>query len=89
MLSLAEKGYKELKVASDQIEAPTYTYNLARLLVDMIETENIRPLSCDERRRSISLGPFLRKKFRRAGKDVKGESRDDGGIRYFKSKKAV
>ena len=38
MLRLAET-HKELRVVSDQIGTPTYTYDLARLLVDMIETE--------------------------------------------------
>jgi dTDP-4-dehydrorhamnose reductase len=39
MLMLADKGYKELKVVDDQIGTPTYTFDLARLLVDMIQTE--------------------------------------------------
>ena len=30
---------KQLKVVSDQIGTPTYTYDLARLLVDMIQTD--------------------------------------------------
>ena len=33
MLKLADKGYKELRVVDDQIGTPTYTYDLARLLV--------------------------------------------------------
>ena len=39
MLKLADSGKKELNVVSDQIGSPTYTYDLAKLLVDMIETE--------------------------------------------------
>lgn len=33
------KKYDTVRVVSDQIGTPTYTYDLARLLVDMIETE--------------------------------------------------
>lgn len=38
MLNLSNK-YNELRVVDDQIGTPTYTYDLARLLVDMIETD--------------------------------------------------
>lgn len=38
MLNLA-KTHDELNVVNDQIGSPTYTYDLSRLLVDMIETE--------------------------------------------------
>ncbi len=33
------KTHKELRVVNDQIGSPTYTYDLAKLLVDMVETE--------------------------------------------------
>ncbi|MBR5342002.1 MAG: dTDP-4-dehydrorhamnose reductase [Erysipelotrichaceae bacterium] len=33
------KNHDEVRVVNDQIGTPTYTYDLARLLVDMIETE--------------------------------------------------
>lgn len=38
MLNLG-KSHSELRVVSDQIGTPTYTYDLAHLLVDMIESE--------------------------------------------------
>ncbi len=38
MLKLAEK-YNNLRVVNDQIGTPTYTYDLARLLADMIVTD--------------------------------------------------
>ena len=38
MLNLG-KNHDKLTVVCDQIGSPTYTYDLARLLVDMIETE--------------------------------------------------
>ena len=33
------KAHDEVRVVNDQIGTPTYTYDLARLLVDMCETE--------------------------------------------------
>lgn len=38
MLKLAKNGKKELNVVDDQIGSPTYTYDLAKLMCDMIET---------------------------------------------------
>ena len=39
MLKLAKTGKKELNVVDDQIGSPTYTYDLAKLMCDMIETD--------------------------------------------------
>lgn len=39
MLKLAKAGKKELNVVDDQIGSPTYTYDLAKLMCDMIETD--------------------------------------------------
>lgn len=38
MLKLAKNGKTELNVVSDQIGSPTYTYDLSKLMCDMIET---------------------------------------------------
>jgi len=39
MLKLADMGKTELNIVSDQIGSVTYTYDLSKLLCDMIETE--------------------------------------------------
>lgn len=38
MLSLADQGVKEVSIVNDQIGSVTYTYDLAALLIDMIES---------------------------------------------------
>jgi dTDP-4-dehydrorhamnose reductase len=38
MLSLADRGLKELNVVCDQIGSPTYTYDLSKLMCDMMVT---------------------------------------------------
>lgn len=71
MLSLADKGYKELNVVCDQIGTPTYTYDLARLLVDMIETEKYGYYHATNEGGYISWADFAEEIFRQSGKDVK------------------
>lgn len=39
MLRLADSGKTELNVVCDQIGSPTYTYDLSKLMCDMMETE--------------------------------------------------
>ena len=39
MLSLAERGLKQLNVVSDQIGSPTYTYDLSKLMCDMMVSD--------------------------------------------------
>ena len=39
MLKLAESGKKELFVVCDQIGSPTYTYDLSKLICNMLETD--------------------------------------------------
>ena len=71
MLSLTDKGYKELKVVDDQIGTPTYTYDLARLLVDIIQTDKYGYYHATNEGGYISWADFAEEIFRQANKDVK------------------
>ena len=71
MLSLADKGYKELKVVDDQIGTPTYTYDLARLLVDMVQTDKYGYYHATNEGGYISWADFAEEIFKQAHKDVK------------------
>lgn len=71
MLMLANKGYKKLKVVDDQIGTPTYTYDLARLLVDMIQTEKYGYYHATNEGGYISWADFAEEIFKKANKDVK------------------
>lgn len=71
MLSLADKGYKELKVVDDQIGTPTYTYDLARLLVDMVQTDKYGYYHATNEGGFISWADFAEEIFHQAKKDVK------------------
>ena len=71
MLSLADKGYKELRVVDDQIGTPTYTYDLARLLVDMSLTDKYGYYHATNEGGYISWADFAEEIFRQAKKDVK------------------
>ena len=71
MLSLADKGYKELKVVDDQIGTPTYTYDLARLLVDMILTDKYGYYHATNEGGYISWADFAEEIFKQANKEVK------------------
>jgi dTDP-4-dehydrorhamnose reductase len=66
MLGLAEK-YDSLRVVDDQIGTPTYTFDLARLLVDMIETERYGYYHATNEGGYISWAEFAREIFRQAG----------------------
>lgn len=70
MLSLADKGYKKIKVVDDQIGTPTYTYDLSRLLVDMIETEKYGYYHATNEGGYISWADFAEEIFKQAGKDI-------------------
>lgn len=66
MLSLGQK-HDSLRVVSDQIGTPTYTYDLARLLVDMIETEKYGYYHATNEGGYISWADFAREIFLQAG----------------------
>ena len=71
MLSLADKGYEELKVVDDQIGTPTYTYDLARLLVDMVLTEKYGYYHATNEGGYISWADFAEEIFKQANKKIK------------------
>lgn len=60
-----------LRVVKDQIGTPTYTIDLARLLVDMIETEKYGYYHATNEGGYISWAEFAEEIFRQAGKSVK------------------
>lgn len=65
MLNLGKK-YDTLKVVCDQIGTPTYTFDLARLLVDMIETEKYGYYHVTNEGGYISWYDFAKEIFRQA-----------------------
>lgn len=71
MLSLADKGYKELRVVDDQIGTPTYTYDLAKLLVDMVLTDKFGYYHATNEGGYISWADFAEEIFKQSNKDVK------------------
>ena len=60
-----------LTVVDDQIGTPTYTYDLARLLVDMLEKEEYGKYHATNEGGYISWCDFAKEIFRQAGMDVK------------------
>ena len=70
MLKLSE-NHDELTVVSDQIGTPTYTYDLARLLVDMTETDKYGYYHATNEGGYISWADFAKEIFKQASKDVK------------------
>ncbi|MCD8148347.1 MAG: dTDP-4-dehydrorhamnose reductase [Clostridiales bacterium] len=61
------KTHDTVRVVSDQIGTPTYTYDLARLLVDMIETEKYGYYHATNEGGYISWYDFTKEIFRQAG----------------------
>ena len=70
MLSLGQK-YDTLRVVNDQIGTPTYTYDLSRLLVDMLETEKYGYYHATNEGGYISWYDFACEIFRQAGYETK------------------
>jgi dTDP-4-dehydrorhamnose reductase len=69
MLKLG-KTHDTLRVVNDQIGTPTYTLDLARLLVDMIETEKYGHYHATNEGGYISWADFAKEIFRQAGMNV-------------------
>ena len=70
MLNVGKK-YPEVRVVNDQIGTPTYTFDLARLLVDMAETEKYGYYHATNEGGFISWYDFTCEIFRQAGYDTK------------------
>ncbi|MCM1227315.1 MAG: dTDP-4-dehydrorhamnose reductase [Clostridium sp.] len=70
MLNLGKK-YEEIRVVSDQIGTPTYTYDLARLLADMAETEKYGYYHATNEGGFISWYDFAKEIFDQAGYSTK------------------
>lgn len=66
----AGKRFPELRVVNDQIGTPTYTYDLARLLVDMIETEKYGYYHATNEGGYISWYDFACEIFKQTGYDI-------------------
>jgi dTDP-4-dehydrorhamnose reductase len=72
MLRLAETRY-ELNVVGDQIGSPTYTFDLARLLLDMIQSDKYGIYRASNEG-FCSWSEFAREIFKQANKDIKVNS---------------
>ena len=69
MLNLSNK-YDSLRVVNDQIGTPTYTLDLSRLLVDMVETDKFGYYHATNEGGYISWYEFACEIFRQAGKNM-------------------
>lgn len=70
MLNVGKK-YPEVRVVNDQIGTPTYTYDLARLLVDMAESEKYGYYHATNEGGFISWYDFTCEIFKQAGYETK------------------
>ena len=67
------KKHEVVRVVDDQIGTPTYTYDLARLLVDMIETDKYGYYHATNEGGYISWADFAEEIYKQAGMDTKVE----------------
>lgn len=65
------KNHDKLRVVNDQIGTPTYTFDLARLLVDMIETDKYGYYHATNEGGYISWYDFTKEIYRQAGYTTK------------------
>ena len=65
------KTHDEVRVVSDQIGTPTYTYDLARLLVDMIETDKYGYYHATNEGGYISWYDFTKEIYKQYGLNTK------------------
>ena len=70
-MNVLSKKYDTLRVVNDQIGTPTYTLDLARLLVDMIETDKFGYYHATNEGGYISWYDFACEIFRQAGYSTK------------------
>lgn len=70
MLNVGKK-YDTLRVVNDQVGTPTYTFDLARLLVDMLETEKYGYYHATNEGGYISWYDFACEIFKKAGYNTK------------------
>lgn len=64
------KNHPKVRVVNDQIGTPTYTYDLARLLTDMIESEKYGYYHATNEGGYISWYEFTKEIYRQAGMDT-------------------
>ena len=70
MIKVGEK-HDTIEVVADQIGTPTYTFDLARLLVDMIETDKYGYYHATNEGGYISWADFAKEIYKDAGMNVK------------------
>ena len=83
------KTHDTVRVVNDQIGTPTYTFDLARLLVDMIETDKYGYYHATNEGGYISWYDFTKEIFRQAGYSTKVIPVTTVGVRLVQGGKTV